>query len=78
MDFGMLSKMCASSPGARFDAHPAHFTVAVKRIFLCVIIELSVFGCQFCPTTRALAKVSVDELLVKVKEDSDLSKLSLN
>ena len=46
LDFGILSKMCASSPGASLDAHPAHFTVAVKRIFCCVIIELSVVGCQ--------------------------------
>ena len=41
MDFGMFSKMCASSPGASLDAHPAHFTVAVKRIFCCVIFPLS-------------------------------------
>ena len=39
MDFGILSKMCASSPGASFDAHPAHFTVAVSRTF-CSTIQL--------------------------------------
>ncbi len=40
VDFGILPKMCASSPGASFDAHPALLTVAVSRIFSCVIISL--------------------------------------
>ena len=47
----MLSKMCASSPGASFEAHPAHFTVAVSRIFCFVIFFLGV-RCQMSVKRR--------------------------
>ena len=39
VDFGKLSNICSSSPGASLDAQPAHFTVAVKRIFWLVIVK---------------------------------------
>ena len=41
VDLGRLSKIWESSPGASFDAQPAHLTVAVSRTFFLVIIYLS-------------------------------------
>ena len=35
--------MCASSPGANFDAQPAHLTVLVRRTFLPFFLEVMMF-----------------------------------
>ena len=55
--------MCASSPGASFDAHPAHLTVAVSRIFSSVIFYFAVVGAvsnrtDCCPIPNPTKQIS--------------------